>query len=214
MRRVLIFTASFYAWAAQLQAHPHVFVDGGIDFVVEDGTKLTKLEITWLFDKFETLFLLSSSGVSLTEEGRLPQDAWSKLESEIGSWPDSFSGSAHVSVAGRPVPLSDPAQFDVRMVDTRLELSFTRTLAQPQPLSGVTLRTAFYEASYFYDFSITQSPRLLGQAETCTADVIPFVAGEKEKSIQKALQALGKEQTPDQPNVGALFADTVYLTCD
>jgi len=211
--RFFAFATGALVFATQLEAHPHVFVDGGVDFVMEDGSVLTALEVTWLFDKFESLYLLSVSGVTLTDTGKLPQDAWEHLRSEVGAWPDSFSGSAHLSVLGQDVTLSDPSDFDIRMVDTRLEVTFTRTLTQPLPLSNLTLETQFYEASFFYDFSITQSPQILGHGEDCQAQVIPFAEGDETQEIRQALQALGREEVPDQPNVGALFADRITMTC-
>ena len=41
--------------ALPAQAHPHVFVDGGVDFVLGAGAVLEALEVTWRYDEFETL---------------------------------------------------------------------------------------------------------------------------------------------------------------
>ncbi|MEM9369716.1 MAG: DUF1007 family protein, partial [Pseudomonadota bacterium] len=36
------------------EAHPHVFVEGGVSFVLDDEGALAALEVTWRYDLFET----------------------------------------------------------------------------------------------------------------------------------------------------------------
>ena len=41
---------SFLASASALSAHPHVFIDGGVDFHLDGNGRLHKVEVTWLYD--------------------------------------------------------------------------------------------------------------------------------------------------------------------
>ena len=50
-------------------SHPHVFVDGGVDFVFEEEYLLSALLITWVYYEFEFLYILSSNGMSVNSQG-------------------------------------------------------------------------------------------------------------------------------------------------
>ena len=72
---------------------------------------------------------------------------------------------------------------------------------------------AFYESTYFFAFSVTQEPTLLGHAGRCTADVRPFRPDAEDAALQAMLARLSREETPDIENVGALFADRIVVRC-
>ena len=55
------------------QSHPHVFVDGGVDFVFDEKNLLSALLITWLYEEFETLYILSSYGMSVDSDCELAE---------------------------------------------------------------------------------------------------------------------------------------------
>ena len=150
--------------------HPHVFVDGGVDFVMRDGTVLEALEVTWLYDPFETLYILASLGVSPDEDWRL-QD------------------------------------------EDRLQVTFRRDLVSPLDLSGIEAEIAFYEATYFYAFAVTEEPEVIGDPDLCAANAIPFDAELHLAKLQTTLAELGREETSEIEDVGALFADRIVLQC-
>lgn len=199
--------------AAPVAAHPHVFVDGGVDFVMRDRTVLEALEVTWLFDEFETLYTLSSAGVGLNDEGGLDEADRLELVRYLSDWPDDFDGSAHLSVDGADIALEWPAGLDARLIEGRLEMTFTRRLESPISLGERRVEVAFYESTYFYAFSVTNQPRIADDNGTCAARVVPFNADAQSAALQSTLYELGREETPDIENVGALFADRIVLRC-
>lgn len=199
--------------AAPVAAHPHVFVDGGVDFVMRDRTMLEALEVTWLFDEFETLYTLSSAGVGLNEDGGLDEADRLELVRQLSDWPDDFDGSAHPSVDGVAIALEWPTGLDARLIEGRLEMTFTRRLEAPISLSERRVEVAFYESTYFFDFSITNAPLIRNGSGDCAARVIPFEADAQSAALQTTLLELGREETPDIENVGALFADRIVLRC-
>ena len=76
----------------------------------------------------------------------------------------------------------------------------------------ISIDVAFYESTYFFAFSITDTPNVQGPA-TCTTEVIPFKADPQDTALQETLQKLGREETSGIENVGALFADRIALRC-
>lgn len=195
-------------------AHPHVFVDGGVDLRFGTDARLDALEVTWLYDEFETLYILSSYGLELNDQGTLDEADRQELVRLRSDWPEDFDGSAHLSVDGAPVPLEWPENLDAHMIDGRLQVTFTRRLPTPMDLRNRQVEVAFYESTYFFAFSITQEPKLIGDPGHCATQVIPFRADGELADLQATLAQLAREDTPSIENVGALLADRIVLQCE
>ena len=199
---------------APAPAHPHVFVDGGVDFVFGNDQTLEALSVTWRFDAFETLYTLSANEIRPNAEGTLSDTDRERLVEILSYWPEDFEGSAHLSVDGTAVAMARPTEFDVQLRDGRLEATFTRALEAPVETHGRVLEVGFYEAAYFYAFSVTQPPVLQRITGACRADVVHFEPNTQQKELQSVLLRLGREETPEIEDVGALFADRILVTCD
>lgn len=193
-------------------AHPHVFVDGGIDLRMSEPNVLEALEVTWRYDAFETLYILSSHGLTLNEAGGLDEPVRQKLVQIRSKFPADFDGSAHLSVAGEAIALDWPTNFDAKVVDQRLEVTFVRRLAKTFDVSQSSFELAFYESTYFFAFTVTDAPVIIGTS-TCSANVIPFEADPEDAGLIEALAKLGREETPEIANVGATFADRILVEC-
>lgn len=192
--------------------HPHVFVDGGVNFAFEDNS-LVALDVTWLYDDFETLYMLSSYSLSLNAEGELDEIDRRALVRHRSNWPSDFDGSAHLSVEGSPISLQWPKNLDAQMVDGRLRVTFTRDLDEPIRLTGLAVEVAFYESTYFYAFSITEQPEFVGSEGRCNGEVLKYDPTEQDQQMQAMLSQLSREETSGIANVGALFADRIVVTC-
>ncbi|MEM7599056.1 MAG: DUF1007 family protein [Pseudomonadota bacterium] len=194
-------------------AHPHVFIDGGVDFQFAEDETLTALKVTWLYDEFETLYLLASNNLSLNAEGGLDEADRLTLEQKFSEWPEDFDGSAHLMHDGAPVALAWPSDPEVQLIDGRIQAVFTRALEAPMTLIGSSTELAFYESTYFFAFKVTNIPQLMGGSGACVADVIPFKPDPNDASVLTKLAMLSREETPDDENVGLLFADRIALKC-
>ncbi len=212
--RVLTFCAVLLGSAFGASAHPHVFVDGGVSFRFRDGAVLESLLVTWRYDAFETLYILSSHGISLNDAGGLDEADRLELVRQRSDWPEDFDGSAHLVHGDQPIALEWPRGLDAHLVNGRLEVTFERLLSTPLEMRGQAAELGFYESTYFFAFTITDTPEVLGPETGCAAQVIGFDADEDDTELQAALAKLGREETPDIKNVGALFADRIILSCD
>jgi len=189
-------------------AHPHVFVDGGVDFIMSDDSTLEALLVTWVYDEFETLYDLSSRGIDLPADGILTDADRDTIRAAYSVWPDDFDGSAHLTINGEKIDMAWPSDLDVDLIDGRLQLVFRRKLPVPIDL----VETAFYESTYFFAFQITNPPTFIGSG-VCDALVIPYTADAQSAEAQQNLAMLGREETPGTANVGKLFADRINVTC-
>ena len=206
--------AALFGAPAPVRAHPHVFIDGGVDFVFREGTMLEALRVTWRYDEFETLYTLSSLGLAPNAEGGMDEEDRQELIRLLSDWPEDFDGSAHLSIAGEAIALDWPAELDARLVDGRLEMTFIRDLPSPMSLDGQDAEVAFYESTYFFAFKVTDAPQLVEAAAQCAATVTPFSPDSQTETLRAALSSLGREETPAMGDVGALFADRISVTCE
>lgn len=199
--------------ATSASPHPHVFVDGRVDFVFSKGATLQGIEVTWLYDPFETLYILSSLEIDPGQDWVLTDADRAKVIAHESNWTETFNGAARLAYAGQPIALAPPTDFAASLVGNQLEVRFERALSAPFPAAAEDIEVSFYEATYFFAFTISEPPRLLGAADGCAATLSPFDPDAQMTEIQTMLQALGREETPQDLNVGALFTDRIYLSC-
>ena len=211
--RAATFSAFLISIAPLVNAHPHVFVDGGIDFVFAEDGALQAVELTWLYDEFETLYMISRYGLNLNSKGALGDEERLKLIEELRVFPEDFDGSAHLSLDEEAVELDWPKDLDGHLLDGRLQVTFVRDLTTPLHVEGKEIKAAFYESTYFFAFKITNAPKILGHPGACQTEVIPFSPDPNDASLFAKLASLSREEKPEDENVGAQFADRISLRC-
>jgi len=73
-----------------------------------------------------------------------------------------------------------------------------------------------YDPTFYYAYEITTEPRVVGpDGHGCTVTHVPYDPDDpKLKALAVELSALGRDETPEQQDVGALFADELRLSCE
>lgn len=199
--------------AEPAKAHPHVFVDSTIGLVVDDAGRLEALTVTWRFDTFHTLYILSFDGITPTREGGLTPAAQAELARAYTDWQRGFDGFTRLTVEGEAIPLNKPTGIAAALSDARLEISFTRTLPAPLSLKTVTAEIAAYDPYYYHAVSVVQAPKIAGGTADCDTSLIPFDPGSQPASIQGWLAQLSREALPSVDDIGANFSDRIVLKC-
>lgn len=196
---------------APVRAHPHVFVDAGAGFVTDAEGQLSALRIVWLYDAFTTLVLYEQLGLDPDGDGLLDAADLATVAAGETDWPPDYAGDTYLWQGGSPVALARPAQASARMVGDRVEVAFD--LAAPLPLAGSEVSLKLYDPGYYYAYTMQRAaaPDL---PAGCRAELIPFRPDDASAELLAALSALSAEETPDDPEIGARFADEVRLRCD
>lgn len=199
-------------------AHPHVWVSGGAQFGVDDQGRLERLHVTWIYDQFASIYLLSYLKVDQDNDGKLTDDDKKKILADQTNWPKQFQGDSYLFVDGKKQPLSGPVEADVVLLeDGRVAVSFQRTLEAPfRPAAdGPEVIAKVYDPTFYYAYEITTKPDVVGpDGHGCTAVHKPYDANDpKLKALAVELSAIGRDETPDQQDVGALFADELQISC-
>jgi polyphosphate kinase len=198
--------------AAEARAHPHVFVDGKVDFLFAGG-RLEAIRVTWVYDAFASLFMLEELGLDADGDGALTEAEKAAIVRDQTEWPEDFEGDSYLSVAGAEAVLGRPRAAEAGLVEGRVVVRFERALAEPAPAEGLEAVARLYDPTYFFAYFVEEAPRIEGAPGNCAAHVDPFEADEELAGLQETLAALSREETPERENVGALFADRIVLSC-
>lgn len=194
-------------------AHPHVFVDAQIDFVMDDRGALHALNVTWHFDPFHTLYILSFDGITPTEDGGLTPADQDALSAAYTDWQRGFDGFAKLFFDGAPIAMAPPSAVRASLQNDQLEISFTRMLPHPEDVTDVNAEVAIYDATYYHAITMAAPPRIHGGGQNCHAILLAFDPDQLTASEQAVVTDLQKERAPAVENVGHLFADRITLSC-
>lgn len=210
MFRTVSLASALALSAAPALAHPHVFVDARAGFVLGDGA-LTGLRITWLYDAFTTLVLYDQLDLDHDRDGKLNAQDLERVAHGETDWAPDYEGDTYLWIGGTKEPLGRPQNGVARMVGDRVEVSFDLPLATAQPLEGVAASLKLYDPGYYYAYTVTGAE---GEVPGCSVSLIPFQPDAAEQALQEELSALSQEDIPDDPTIGARFADEITLLCD
>ncbi len=197
--------------ATSAGAHPHIFIDGGVDFLFDGEGRLTQLRITWDYDPMTSLFMLEDLGIDGSQP--LSADDRARLAGYDTVWDEGYAGDTYLWDGDRAVGLSDPRAPEADIRDGRVLLTFLRDVEPPFRPSA-DARVEMYDPEYYYAYTLVGAPRLESAPATCHAALEPFRPTAKLTSLQRALSTIPADQTPDQAGVGSLFTDKVRLGCE
>jgi ABC-type uncharacterized transport system substrate-binding protein len=200
--------------AAPIAAHPHIFVEARVGVVLDEGGRVTGVELTWTYDEFFSFMLTAELG--LDPDGDLALSAAEKeaLGEKVLDWPADFGGDLMVMQGGVPVALGARAEASVEFVDGRVVERHLRPLAAPAG-PGAPVAIQVFDPFYYVAYEISPSIALRG-GEGCEvtlrkADLAAAYALVDELLYGRPASDVG----PDEafPEVGEAFADTVIVTC-
>lgn len=194
-------------------AHPHVFIDGSVQIVADDDNMLDRIIATWSYDEFETLYMLASMGIVPNGSSLTDTDA-AKLLENLQTWPADFDGAVHVTVDDTPAIFDWPRTLDAYLLDGRIHVVYERSAATPMAITGKTIDVQMYESTYFFAFDMPNPPALTGGSTTCETEFIPFDHSQNTSELAELLLRIGRDDTPQIPDVGAKFADKAVITCE
>lgn len=192
-------------------AHPHVFIDGGVDFLFDANGLLGALRITWIYDPLTSLFMLEDLEIDPATE--LDPDDRRRLAAYQTEWDQGFAGDSYLWEGDRRIALSGPVDASAEVRDGKVAIRFLRDVASPFRPGPATVAKV-YDPTYFTAYFVTETPNLEGGATGCRARVAPYEPNGPLMSLQQSLLDIGVDETPEDPDVGALFADQVHVTCD
>ena len=196
--------------AAPAAAHPHVFVDAHARFHVDAAGRLDRVAVTWEFDEFYSMLLLTEMG--LDPVARPDEAGRAALAALVPDWVRDYGGAGALEGPRGDLPLAAPANATADLVEGRIEMRFDRPLDPPLDAGAAGPLTLWlYDPLAFVAYLVVT---VTAEAPPgCVAELRPFEPDALGIELQNKLAALGREEVVDEPGVGRLLADRAVLTC-
>ncbi|MEX3316377.1 DUF1007 family protein [Sulfitobacter sp. PS-8MA] len=203
------------SFAAPLGAHPHIFVDTGLEVIVDAEGRLTHLRITWAYDEFYSLLVTEDRGLDPDYDGVLTKAEIAALNGFDMQWIEGFNGDTVLLKAGAELPLSAPQEVETKFTEGRIVTTHLRAVEGAQPeASGLVIKP--YDPTYYTAYEVVGKVTVTGN-DACRARVkMPDMTADL-RALQADLSKLDAQTDPSDvglPNLGAALANEVVVTCE
>ncbi len=201
--------------ASPLAAHPHIFIDTGLDLTFDDSGQLTEVKVTWVYDEFYSLLIMEDRGLDPDFDGVLTAAEIDNLTGFDMQWTRGFNGDLVITQAGRELTLSGPLTPTASYDEGRITTTHVRHIEAVQAdAEGFSIKP--YDPTFYSAYDITRPVRLLG-AEGCSHRIeVPDIDA-RMRELRTILESLDVNATPEDeglPDIGGLLASAVIVTCD
>lgn len=200
--------------AGPAAAHPHVWIDTGIEVILNDRNEATGVWVTWTYDDLYSLYIVGDMGLDPDWDGTLTPEEVTQLSGFDMEWIEGFEGDTYALMAEAPLKLSGPRDWTAGYAGGKITSTHVRDFAAPVPVGEVPLILQAYDPGYCVAYSIPGDPVVTG-GQGCRAQTFVPDLDEAQQQLMEALS----EYTPDVdleaefPAVGANFAEEVRVTC-
>lgn len=195
-------------------AHPHVFIDTGLEFVVDDTGNLTHVRVTWAYDEFYSLLVLEDMKLDQDGDGVLSADEERVLSGFDAQWVEGYNGDLVIRAGDQPVTLSGPQDAHATTEDGRIVTTHLRKV-EGGPVSARALSAKPYDETFYTAYEVTR-PVIVTGPDGCRIERFePDIDGQLAQ-MQAFLLSLDADydlEENDIPLVGERFATEVRVTC-
>lgn len=216
--RPLATVAAALCLAGPAGAHPHVFIDTGLEIVFDDDGRLAAVQVVWVYDEFYTMMALDDYGMDPGFTGAVTEAERAELAAIYANWDEGYAGDLYPDLAGRPLTLSGPLRVVADVREGRLVIAHRRAFPDRPALGGEELVLRVYDPTYFTAYTIASAPAIRGRQD-CSAEVWGPDWEAASVRLTAALEELAGdgadalEIEANFPAVGADFAEEVRLRC-
>ncbi|MBB4172424.1 DUF1007 family protein [Sulfitobacter noctilucicola] len=203
------------AIAQPLAAHPHIFVDTGLDLRFDQEGRLTEVKITWAYDEFYSLLIMEDRELDPDFDGILTSEEKANLTGFDMQWTPGFNGDLVVMQGDRMLALSGPQEATAIYEDARITTTHVRQI-DPEQVVGERIEIRPYDPTYYTAYDITLPVRIEG-ADICGQRIEVPDLDANMMMVREQLNALDADASIDElnmPDIGILLASTVVVTCD
>lgn len=202
-------------FAAPLAAHPHIFVNAGIDVVVDEEGRLTHLRITWEYDELYSLLITEEYSVDQDFDGVLNAADLKTLTGFDMNWIEGFNGDLEANLAGEPLILSGPGEATADLTDGRIVTTHLRAVEGAPLIAGKMLSLKPYDITYYTAYDVSLPVTLSGREGCQIAKQLPDIdaaLAQTQEELAK-LSADADVEAAGFPEIGARFATEIEISC-
>lgn len=195
-------------------AHPHVFIDTRVEVIFDKAGKAAQVRITWTYDDFYSLSILTDQGYDPDGDGKLTDDEERRLPGFDMHWETGYPGDTYALFGETPLQLGPPHGYTAEIDNGKLVSTHLRDIEPAVDPVEKPLVIRSYDPSYYVEYTITDPPKVTGRDGCEVALVEPDLTA-ADKQLQDALSKYSADMDVemDYPAVGAAFADEVRVQC-
>ena len=195
-------------------SHPHVFIDTGLEFVVDDAGNLTHVRVTWAYDEFYSLLVLEEYRLDQDSDGVLTKEEEQYLSGFDAQWVDGYNGDLVIRRGDLEIPLSGPLESRATTQDARIVTTHTRAI-QGEPVPARDLSIKAFDETFYTAYELTRPLTISGPASCGVERSDPDIDAElaQMQAFLLSLDASYDLEENDIPLVGEKFASEIRLSC-
>jgi ABC-type uncharacterized transport system substrate-binding protein len=200
--------------ATRVAAHPHVFVDTGLEMIFDESGQMTHVRVTWQYDDLYSLLITQDMGLDPDFDGILTTEEQAALTGFDMKWIEGFNGDLEVLSGTEVLPLSGPSMVTAQLAEGRIMTTHLRKILSPVVTTEPVVIKP-YDPTYYTAYDVTL-PIVVTGSDTCRARVKMPDMNESLIVLRDQLSTLGADADPQDaglPNIGAELANDVIVTC-
>lgn len=89
-------------------AHPHIFIDTGVEVLLDDQNRATAVRISWTYDDLTSLALIADRGLDEDFDGVLTPEETAAITGFDMDWEPGFAGDSYALLGEVPLDWSGP----------------------------------------------------------------------------------------------------------
>lgn len=216
MRHVILLGGFLAAGASAgpALAHPHVFIDTGIEVILNDENEATGLRISWTYDDLYSLYVVGDMGLDPDWDGMLTDEEVARLSGFDMNWVPGFPGDTYALMGDAELALSRPSDWTASYAEGRITSVHTRVFDVPVPVGAVPLIVQVYDPGFYTSYTIATDPVLTGGAECSAETFIPDLdAADEVLKAALAEYSADEDLEADFPAIGKNYAEEIRVTC-
>lgn len=199
--------------AAPAGAHPHVFIDAGVEFRFDDQGRLAALRVVWVYDDLTSLMILSDRGFDGDGDGSLTPEETRRLSGFDMQWDEGFAGDSFLMEGDSPRTLGRPEGWTAEVRSGRIITTHLRALDPPVSAGAAPVVVQIYDPGYYTAYTIAADPVIRGR-DDCTAEVFGPDPAAADAAFHAAMREVsGLDLEIAFPAIGVHYADEIRLTC-
>jgi ABC-type uncharacterized transport system substrate-binding protein len=212
--RIVAATACALTWTGAALAHPHVFIDAGIEVIIDDQNRATGLRISWTYDDYYSLFIIGDKGLDADWDGKLTEAERASLSGFDMGWVAGFAGDTYALQGDAELALSGPKDWTADYQGNRITSTHLRMFAAPVALGADPLIVQVYDPGFYTAYTIVRDTILTG-GSGCAATVYAPDVTEADEALKAALSeySASDDVEQDYPAIGKVYSEEVRVSC-
>ncbi|WP_210405441.1 DUF1007 family protein [Rhodophyticola sp. CCM32] len=194
-------------------AHPHIFIDAGLDLIHDAEGLLIAVQVTWRYDELYSLVLLQDYGLDPDFDGVLTE---AEIAGTLGfdlNWAAGFEGGLVFSANGVPLEIGAPVPVSLSLSDGQLQTTHRRPV-RGAPTDATEYEAAIYDPDFYIAFEMTLLMQVDGR-DGCSSALLRPDLDAAYAILAAEIEEIGGAISAEDnfPAIGAVFADRVVFRC-